>query len=441
MENEPIKINAPASKSVSHRAVIAASLAEGRSNVSGILESNDLEVTRGVLKAAGAEISGESGAYEIMGTAGRPKGGRENPVHADMRESGTSCRLLTAVLAAGHGKFKVFGEGRMHERPIGELALALERWGTKFHWLEKRGYPPFVMDARGIAGGETNISLNESSQYLSGLLLAAPMAENTAIVAVGGEKVVSWPYVALTLMVMQDFGVKFQVQTCTNNGFADTPWRDVTRVEPGRVRFIVQPGVYTSRDYAVEGDWSNASYFLAAGAIGPRPVQVTGLRRDSLQGDVAILDILAQMGAKVSWNNHGVLVSPGELSGVDLDMGASPDLVPTVAVTAAMAKGRTRITNVAHLRIKESDRLSAVGSQLTKAGCRVELLDDGIEIHPAPLVTGKTISMETFGDHRIAMSLSLLGLAGVKPDLDNPGCVAKSFPGFWTEWDKIITAN
>jgi 3-phosphoshikimate 1-carboxyvinyltransferase len=184
----------------------------------------------------------------------------------------------------------------------------------------------------------------------------------------------------------------------------------------------------------VEGDWSNASYFLAAGAVGEKPVLVRGLRRDSLQGDMAILDILARMGARVDWGPLGVTVSGQGLHGVELSMGACPDLVPTVCAVAARASGPTTIRDVAHLRIKESDRLSACADELRKVGAEVETFEDGLTIIPRPITAGAAVDFCTYGDHRMAMSMSLFELAGVDVRLDNPGCVAKSFPGFWDQW-------
>ena len=258
----------------------------------------------------------------------------------------------------------------------------MEKLGARFTWKEKHGCPPFVLEAQGLAGGNVDVDVSESSQYLSGLLLAAPMAAGTLVLTVAGNKVVSWPYVALTLQVLTDCSIAFVVETRESGTWSRADWRDIKEARPGQVRFIVSPGAYKARNRRVEGDWSNASYFLAAGAIGPNPVTVAGLRPDSLQGDRFMLDILERMGANVAWNGNDVTVSPGELAGIDVDMGACPDIVPTVAVTAALGQGVTEIRNVAHLRIKESDRLSAVAAELGRIGARVEVLEDGLRIDP-----------------------------------------------------------
>jgi len=431
-----IDIKAPASKSVSHRAFICAALAQGESLVIDALDSDDLIRTRRCLSACGAVFRHAERGWEITGIGGQPKGGAQTPADCDVGESGTTCRLLTAVLAAGKGLFRIHGEGRMHERPIGQLTQALEPLGPVFKWEEKPGYPPFVIRTDGLSGGDAAISLEESSQYLSGMLLAAPLAKLPMVIGIGGGKVVSWPYVSLTLMAMADFGVEVQVEALENGFWKSKAFTEVTDVAPGKLRFAVEPGTYRPRTYTVEGDWSNASYFLAAGAVGQRPVLVRGLRRDSLQGDKAILDILARMGARITWNDAGVTVSRpegGKLRGVELDMGPCPDLVPTVCAVAAQAEGTTTIRNVAHLRIKESDRLQACADEHRKIGAKVETFEDGLSLTSAPIAKAP-VEFRTYGDHRMAMSLSLLELAGVDVRLDKPGCVAKSFPGFWDQW-------
>jgi 3-phosphoshikimate 1-carboxyvinyltransferase len=442
---EIVTVTAPASKSLSHRTLIAAALSRGESVVEQALQSVDIEITRRCLEAAGAVIAGSGPELRVSGFEEGPLGGgqgqdatgRGEPVDIFVNESGTSCRLLTAVLAAGQGIFKVHGAARMHERPIGELASALEKLGTRFRWLDKPGCPPCVIEASGLSGGEVDISLEESSQYLSGLLLAAPLARGTVTINLTGKKALSWPYVALTLRVMQDHRIDFEVQSLDDGGkWIAVPWRALKSAEPGRIRFVVHPGEYDVADYRVEGDWSNGSYLLAAGALGPVPVRVEGLHADSLQGDRAILDILGQMGASIRTDFTGVTAGPARLRGVHVDMGRCPDLVPTVAVAAAFAHGETVISGVPHLRIKECDRLAAMRTQLSRAGCEIEETEEGLRIlgrGPESLRAGR-VELSTFGDHRIAMSLSLLAFAGVDVVLDDPECVSKSYPEFWHDW-------
>jgi 3-phosphoshikimate 1-carboxyvinyltransferase len=437
-----VTIQAPASKSLSHRAMIAAALAKGTSRLSNVLESEDLERTRDILDRASALIRRDGpGAYTVSGMSQGPVGAQSDvagePLVMDVGESGTTCRLLAAILAAGQGLFRIQGRGKMHSRPIASLVNALQGQGAQITCLEQPGCPPLLLRASGLSGGETAIDLDESSQYLSGLLLAAPLARAALTIVVAGRKVVSWPYVGLTLQVMEDFGVDFRVEILGRNGWEKAPWRAPGEVMPGRLRIIVQPRDYKARDMIVEGDWSNASYFLAAGALSPSPVAVTGLRRDSLQGDQAIAQILQRMGATVQWQQNTIQVSGGRLRGVDLDMGHCPDIVPTVAAVAAQARGATTIRNVAHLRIKESDRLDAVATELGRIGAKTTTLDDGMVIEPRALPRDRRIAFTTYGDHRLAMSLSLLELGGIGVELDQPVCVAKSFPEFWARWETL----
>lgn len=434
-------VAAPPSKSVSHRAVIAAGLARGTSRITGLLDSQDITRTRDCMAAMGAAFHPQSdGSIIVSGTAGHPQGGdpeNEDPQILDVGESGTTCRLLTAVAAAGQGVFEIRGEGRMHDRPIGELVRTLLPLGIEVLYLAKSGCPPLTIVTSGISGGTASISLEDSSQYLSGLLLAAPLASAPLTIEITGQKTVSWPYVAITLSTLTDFGVPFAVETLQDGAWKTADWRALTNVVPGQVRFVMRPAPYLPREYVVEGDWSSASYFLAAGAVGREPVTVTGLRADSLQGDRAILDILARMGARIDESPDGITVLPGKLTGQDLDMGRCPDLVPTVATAACFAQGDTVIRNVAHLRLKESDRIAAVAENCTQAGAVVTTTADGMRISPRPLPVGKRIPFSAFCDHRLAMSAAIFEIGGIEVVLDNTACVAKSFPSFWDRWKAV----
>ncbi|MFP4035772.1 MAG: 3-phosphoshikimate 1-carboxyvinyltransferase, partial [Desulfovermiculus sp.] len=298
--------------------------------------------------------------------------------------------------------------------------------------------PPFVLTPHGLSGNQVNITLEQSSQYLSGLLLAAPYARSEMIINVTGDTVLSWPYVALTLQVMQNFGRLVQVQTRTDFAeWVNADWTSLTEIIPNQTRFVVSQGPYTPGNFHVEGDWSNASYFLAAGLLHPQGVTVRGLDPGSRQGDRKIMDILQAMGAPSRIAGRDITITPAELKGLETDMGSCPDLVPTVTVLAALAKSPTRITNVAHLRLKESDRAQAMATELARIGTRVDLDRDSLSITPRPLPRGEKIRFCTYGDHRVAMSLSLLELAGIEVELDQPACVAKSFPGFWDAWEKV----
>jgi 3-phosphoshikimate 1-carboxyvinyltransferase len=248
--------------------------------------------------------------------------------------------------------------------------------------------------------------------------------------------------VGLTLQTLEDFGISFSVETLENGVWQSAPWKTLTQAKPGELRITVEPGAYRAGEHHVEGDWSGASYFLAAGAVGRAPVLVSGLRADSQQGDRTILDLLRAMGASIAVREDGILVSPSALHGINIDMGDCPDLVPTIAMTAAFAEGTTHIRNIAHLRLKECDRLSACAAELSRIGIGAEETADSLTIRglgPAlPSVPEGTV-FRTYGDHRMAMACSLFGLVpGNAVRLDSPSAVDKSFPGFWNEWNALL---
>jgi 3-phosphoshikimate 1-carboxyvinyltransferase len=443
---EAVRFHAPPSKSVSHRYLIGAALAGGESELAHVLDSRDVERTRSILAAGGAVFTDlGNGGWRVRGVGGRLRGAApgEEPLSCDVHESGTTCRLLAAVLASGEGLFRLHGAPRMRERPMGALTSALGGLGAVFRFEEKDGHLPFVLEAAGLEGGETGIDLEESSQYLSGLLLAAPQARAPLTVTIAGRHVVSWPYVGLTLQTLRDFRVNFEVGTraSAEEDWQPADWREPDTVRPGLARFRVWPGAWRAGKYEVEGDWSGAAFLLAAGAMGRRPVRVTGLRADSLQGDRAFASLLSSMGALVENGRDGsVTVSPGPLRGVDVNMASCPDLVPVLAVLAAAAQGDTRIRGVPHLRFKESDRIAAAATELRKAGVAAEEYADGLLVRgqgQAFDVRGKTLSLSAWGDHRMAMSLALLECRGADLRLDDPLVVGKSFPQFWDMWRKV----
>lgn len=452
---QTIHIDAPASKSVSHRSMIAAALAPGDSLVSNVLKSRDLEQTSAILRTAGARISEQSpGVFAVSGMSGKPQGSApgQAPASCDVHESGTTCRLLTAVLSAGNGLFRIHGAPRMHERPLGELIAVLRQQGTIVNCEEKEGYPPLVLEASGFKGGDISIGLDESSQYLSGLLLGAPLAQNAQgmRITVGGRQVVSWPYVGLTLEVMDAHRIPFvvEVRATQDSPWQSVDWRSLNEVKPGCLRIYVPNAFYKAGKYSVEGDWSNASYFLAAGALGANPVSIKGLNPLSVQGDRAMLQIMERMGARIELHKEDgvdcVTVYPSTLRGIDVDMGYCPDLVPTVAVLAAYAEGVTRINNVAHLKIKECDRIAVPAQHLRAAGVKVDEKEDGMWVygglqrpHNQESAPARPLSIATHQDHRIAMSSALFEFAGFQPEYDDPACVTKSFPTFWDVWAKI----
>jgi len=327
------------------------------------------------------------------------------------------------VAALGRGDFLITGDRRMAERPVQPLMSALKGWGVDIRSSNNTGCPPLEIKAAGITGGATLLPEGKSSQYLSSLLLVAPYAGQAARLAVAGE-VLSKPYVAMTMAVMEAFGIKVT---------ADASYSS----------FTIPQGVYKAREYQVEGDASSASYFWAAAAVTGGRVTVVNVPVTSLQGDASFVKLLARMGCRVESIGHGISVAgPAELHGIEVDMGDMPDVVPTLAVVAALARGRTVLKNIAHLRIKECDRLHVVAVELAKLGVRLEELPDTLIIEGRPaasLLHGAEI--ETHNDHRIAMSFAVAGLVvpGVKVFGEN--CVAKSFPDFWERFQGLYLSR
>ena len=439
--NAVIDITAPSSKSLSHRALICAALADGESLLEGVLDSQDLTRTAQCLRQLGAFIEPRGEKLFVRGTGGRALPDASSVISMNVGESGTTCRLMAGVVTAIPGAYRIHGEGRMHDRPVRHLTDALIQQGVDVAFEEKDGYPPVVLTSRGLAGGEVAINLEQSSQYLSGLLLAAPLAAGPTVIRLMGRTIASWPYVALTLDSMARFGVPVGLERRTTGGWTPCAHADAANLPPVDIRLVVHPAPYRSGAMRVEGDWSNASYFLAAGAAGKKPVRIAGLNPDSAQGDRFMLDILARMGARVEWDGDAVTVFPSALRGAKIDMNACPDIVPTVAAMAAFATGETVISGAAHLALKECDRIQGPVTELSKAGVDIEARPDGMVIRGAGSLPPHEVELCTYGDHRMAMSLSLLELAGITVRLDNPGCVAKSFPGFWDVWAKIRLGN
>lgn len=441
-------VEAPPSKSVSHRKILLAALAAGESRLTRVLESDDVERTIGALRRVGAAItrSGE-GEYRIQGLGGAPQAkGGEPPLACFAGESGTTARMLAAILAAGQGEFRIYGAGRLHERPMAELTSALGALGADVRFEGKSGFLPARIVAQGLEQKKETpwlpVRCDVSSQFLSSLLLAGPLTKSGLALEISEEKTVSWPYVGLTLQSMEDAGLPVEVEARDGPSWTPVDWRGFGAAVPGRIRFRIRKGTYrplSGKRGEMEGDYSGAAHLLAAGALGPRPVAVAGLRRDSLQGDAAIMSILQAMGAQAVWEDDVVTVRPGPLRGITADMSSCPDLVPTAAVLAATASGPSLLRNVARLRAKESDRIAALVAELAKIGCEAAAIGDDLVVTPAR--KRNTVSPEGFcvhGDHRMAMSLALLELAGLSVVLDNPACVTKSFPGFWRAWRKIL---
>ncbi|MBU0943093.1 MAG: 3-phosphoshikimate 1-carboxyvinyltransferase [Proteobacteria bacterium] len=403
----------PGSKSLTQRALIAAALADGSSKLVGPLTSEDTRYTSQALEQMGIGVERGEDTWTVHG-----KGGQ---VTAPEREiflgnNGTATRFLTSVAALGHGSFRIDGEERMRERPIGPLMEALKGWGVDIRSVAGTDCPPLLLASHGLSGGATVLPEGKSSQYLSSLLLVAPYALAPATLTVRGE-VLSKPYVAMTLSVMADFGVYVDC----NNEFTS---------------FSIPQGKYRAMEYEIEGDASNASYFWAAAAITGGRVTVANVPVPSLQGDANLVPLLARMGCDVSRDGGGItLQGRDRLEGITVDMGDMPDVVPTLAVVAAFAHGKTVITNIAHLRIKECDRLTAVLTELAKMGAKVEEGPDFMVIHGSGGEGMQGAEIETYKDHRMAMSFAVAGLRVPGVFIRDEGCVGKSFPDFWQRFE------
>jgi 3-phosphoshikimate 1-carboxyvinyltransferase len=408
-------IAVPGSKSLTQRALIAAALADGRSTLLGPLTSEDTDYTSKALAQMGIKVQKETDCWRVDGGSGRIAAPKEEIY---LGNNGTATRFLTSVAALGDGVFIIDGEKRMRERPIGPLMEALRGWGVDIRSVMDTGCPPLRITSHGLPGGETVLPEGKSSQYLSSLLLVAPYAARPATLEVRGE-VLSKPYVAMTLSVMADFGVEVDCN------------QELTR-------FVIPQGCYRAREYQIEGDASNASYFWAAAAITAGRVTVSNVPVPSLQGDAGLLPLLARMGCEISREGGGIMVQGrSHLEGITVDMGDMPDVVPTLAVVAAFAHGATVINNIAHLRIKECDRLTAVVTELTKMGARVEERPDSMIIHGDGGAGLHGAVIDTYKDHRMAMSFAVTGLRVPGVQISDEGCVAKSFPDFWERFSLL----
>jgi 3-phosphoshikimate 1-carboxyvinyltransferase len=417
-------IRVPGSKSMTNRALILAALSEPDrgSTLTGILQSEDTEVMIAALSSLGFRVQvdpAEPIGWPAVPTIQVRRGNYANAIPASTADlfvgnSGTSMRFLTALVSLGKGRYRLDGIARMRERPIADLLSALAQLGVNAYSERNDGYPPVIVESTGLGGGLARIKADTSSQFLSGLLMAAPLAENEVTIEVEGV-VVSEPYITMTLEMMHRFGVS------------------VDRETKNRFHVPLRP-CYAAQTFPIEPDASAAGYFLAAAAISAGEVTIPGLGKSSLQGDIRFAEVLAEMGAGVSMRDNGLKLRGGRLRGIEVDMNAISDCVMTLAAVACFADGPTTIRNVAHIRHKETDRLAAVGAELRRIGARVEELADGLRITPRPL-TGAAI--ETYNDHRIAMSMALVGLKVPGIVIRNPGCVAKTYPAFFEDLEGL----
>ena len=427
-------VKAPSSKSYSHRAVILASLSEGKSKLFDVLYSEDVLSTIRACEALGARIDRKKEIIlkgdksqtvdylEVYGTGGKLHNIAENPSEdmIDLANSGTTLRIMTSVAALSDNEVIFTGDDSLKTRPMGALIDALESLGVKIESLNGNNKAPLKIYP-GYVGGETDILGSISSQFISSILISAPLTEKGVLLEVYPE-FVSKPYVDMTISILEKFGIGIEEE---NYQFHETCKKEHT--DCLGVKFNVKPQKYVASDYIVEGDFSSASYLLAATAIAGGYIRVDNLFSDSKQGDKFILDILEEMGASVTvFDDYVSLRSNGNLRGIDVNLANAPDLLLTVAVLGALAEGKTTISGVKHGRLKETDRIDTTCRELEKLGCRLEEFEDGMTIY------GNTLSdgiVESHGDHRLAMAFSLLGLKH-DVEVENGECFDVSFPNF-----------
>jgi len=400
----PQMVAVPGSKSSTHRMLIAAALSIGTCRIHNPLNAEDTQLTRRALVQMGAVITGNDPLL-VAGVSGRP-GPCETPIY--LGNSGTSMRLLTAIAALGSGEYELTGLPRMTERPIQDLLDGLVQIGIPARSLKGNGCPPIRILGGHTEGGRVHLRCTESSQYLSAMMMMAPCTARGCELRVS-EGPVSRPYIDLTVDVLRQFGITVE--------------------QKGYERFVIAGAQhYGTGVYHVEPDSSQAGYFWAMAAVCGTRIGVRGVSRRSRQGDTGLCNILGKMGCRVSEDADGLTVEGGPLVGVTVDMSGMPDMVPTLAVVAAYARGITEIRNVAHLKIKESDRLTAVATELQRMGIRVDTMDDGLRVHGG---TPHGADIRTYDDHRMAMSFAVAGLRTPGVRILDPGCVKKSFPTFW----------
>jgi len=416
------RVRAPSSKSLTIRAMAAAALAPGRSRILRPLRADDTRLMADALAAIGIGTTWDPGGDVVVDGAGGKIPARGAAIA--LGNAGTPLRLLTAVCTLGAGRFLIDGDSRMRQRPSRHLIDALGSLGIAIRSVPGTGCPPIEILAGGFPGGRVTLPGDASSQYLTALLMTAPCGASPLEVEVTGP-LVSRPYVDLTVHLLGESGVKVA--------------RD------GWSRFRVTPTPYIPRDITIEGDASSASYFFAAAAVTGGRVEVTGIPTGSLQGDLRFLDLIAGMGCRVVRDGVGIIVEGTDsLRGIDADLSDTPDLVPTCAATALFARGATHLANIPHLRIKESDRIASVAACARAFGARAEDTRDSLTIIPPPggrgdLLRGAVI--DPAGDHRLAMAFAVAGLAIEGTRIADPGCVAKSYPGFFEDLDSLTSAR
>ncbi|MGJ8679938.1 3-phosphoshikimate 1-carboxyvinyltransferase [Paraglaciecola sp.] len=409
-------VNVPGSKSLSNRALLLAALANGETHLTNLLDSEDIHHMLNALAKLGVKyrlsdcktqcwVTGNGGAFNVS-----------EPVSLFLGNAGTAMRPLCAALASSQGSFELTGEPRMEERPIGALVDSLRQAGGQIEYLKNEDYPPLMIQGQELKGGEITVDGSVSSQFLTALLMSAPLFSNDTSITISGE-LVSKPYIDITLDTISKFGIQIENQNYK--------------------RFVVKgkQQYQSPGHFMVEGDASSASYFLAAGAIKGGVVKVTGIGKSSIQGDIKFAEVLEKMGAKVTWEETFIQVEGAPLKAVDLDMNHIPDAAMTIATTALFAEGTTTIRNIYNWRVKETDRLAAMSTELRKVGATVIEGEDFISVTPTTDL--KHAAIDTYNDHRVAMCFSLVALSDTPVTINDPGCTAKTFPDYFDRFATI----
>ncbi|KGY07080.1 3-phosphoshikimate 1-carboxyvinyltransferase [Vibrio sinaloensis] len=404
------QVNLPGSKSVSNRALLLAALAKGKTRLTNLLDSDDIRHMLNALTQLGVhyQLSEDKTVCEVEGLGQSFQSAQA--LELFLGNAGTAMRPLAAALCLGQGEYVLTGEPRMKERPIGHLVDALRQAGAEVEYLENENFPPLKIHGTGLKGGTVEIDGSISSQFLTAFLMSAPLAQDDVTIKIVGD-LVSKPYIDITLHIMAQFGVNVE-----NNNYQEFVIR--------KGQSYIAPG-----DFLVEGDASSASYFLAAAAIKGGEIKVTGIGKNSIQGDIQFADALEKMGAQIEWGDDYVISRVGELKAVDMDFNHIPDAAMTIATTALFAKGTTAIRNVYNWRVKETDRLSAMATELRKVGAEVEEGEDYIIVNPPAKLTHAAI--DTYDDHRMAMCFSLVALSDTPVTINDPKCTSKTFPDYF----------
>ncbi|GAL21963.1 5-enolpyruvylshikimate-3-phosphate synthase [Vibrio maritimus] len=409
-------VNLPGSKSVSNRALLLAALAEGTTTLTNLLDSDDIRHMLNALTKLGVEYQLSADKTQCVVKGLGKAFSVDSSTELFLGNAGTAMRPLAAALCLGKGEFVLTGEPRMKERPIGHLVAALVEAGADITYLENENYPPLNIKGTGLKGGHVKIDGSISSQFLTAFLMSAPLAESDVTIEIVGE-LVSKPYIDITLHIMKQFGVEVENQDYQN--------------------FVVKSGqqYQSPGQFLVEGDASSASYFLAAAAIKGGEIKVTGIGKNSIQGDIHFADALEKMGADIEWGDDYILCRKGELVGIDMDYNHIPDAAMTIATTALFAKGTTAIRNVYNWRVKETDRLAAMATELRKVGATVEEGEDYIIVEPTTDL--KHAAIDTYDDHRMAMCFSLVALSDTPVTINDPKCTSKTFPDYFDKLEGL----